>query len=532
MALTMEVMYTKNEILEIYLNEIYLGQKGSVSINGVGEASSFYFGKPVESLSLAEAATIAGLIKGPGHYSPYVNKTKCRDRRDKVLSGMEKLGYISPEQRGNAIAEPVKTVGFTVYGKKAPYFVDYLAKQLPTLYSAKVLSSFGLSIYTTVDTQVQEAAEKALEKGLSRLEKAYPSLKRLNPEEQLQGAIIVMQPKTGNILAMVGGRNYSTSQFNRAAQARRQPGSAFKPFVYLTGLDKFTPATLLSNSPKQYEVDGKVWKPHNKGTASETGVRMRDALARSDNLATVDLAMKVGLDQIVQTAKVFGFSTPVKPQPSLALGAYEVVPLELARAYCTFAADGVEPFPLSLKAVVDESGTVLERRHMTIQHIISPAKAYVMNDMLRSVVTEGTGRSLKNIGISFPVAGKTGTTNDYRDAWFVGYTPELLVLVWVGFDNGDSIFVEGAAAALPMWADLVSAIPQYISDDWFMMPPGVDKRIICSQSGQLAIESKCPLPIEEIFLTGNIPAEYCNIPVHQIYSGGTLKKWWKELWGK
>jgi penicillin-binding protein 1B len=192
----------------------------------------------------------------------------------------------------------------------------------------------------------------------------------------------------------------------------------------------------------------------------------------------------------------------------------------------------VEPFPLSLKAVVDESGTVLERRHMTIQHIISPAKAYVMNDMLRSVVTEGTGRSLKNIGISFPVAGKTGTTNDYRDAWFVGYTPELLVLVWVGFDNGDSIFVEGAAAALPMWADLVSAIPQYISDDWFMMPPGVDKRIICSQSGQLAIESKCPLPIEEIFLTGNIPAEYCNIPVHQIYSGGTLKKWWKELWGK
>jgi penicillin-binding protein 1B len=532
MALTMEVMYKKNELLEIYLNEIYLGQKGSVSINGIGEASFFYFGKPVESLSLAEAATIAGLIKSPGIYSPYVNDTKCRDQRDKVLRDMAKLGYISPEQRESALSEPLKPVGFTVYGKKAPYFVDYLSKQLPSLYSAEVLTSLGMSVYTTLDTQVQEAAEKALERGLARLEKTYPSLKRSNPEQNLQGAVIVMQPKTGYILAMVGGRNYSTSQFNRASQARRQPGSAFKPFVYLTGLDQFTPATLLSNTPKQYEVDGKVWTPQNKGPVSEKGVRMRDALARSDNLATVDLAMKIGLDRIVNTAKVFEFSTPVKPQPSLALGAYEVIPLELARAYCTFASDGVEPYPLSLKAVVDENGSILERRHMTIQNIISPEKAYVMSDMLRSVVTEGTGRSLKNMGISFPVAGKTGTTNDYRDAWFVGYTPDILVMVWVGFDNGESVSVEGAVAALPIWADLVQAVPQYISGDWFMAPPGVVKRTICSQNGQLAIESKCPEPIEEVFLTDNIPAEYCNIPEHQVYSGGTWKKWWKKVWRK
>ena len=385
MALLMEVMYKKKEILEIYLNEIYLGQKGSVSINGVGEASFFYFGKPVDSLSLAEAATIAGLVKSPGLYSPYINVTRCRDQRNKVLHDMEKLGYISREQMNSAIAETIKTVGFTVYGKKAPYFVDYLSRQLPTLYSTEVLSSQGLSIYTTLDTQVQVAAEKTLEKGLVRLEKSYPSLMRSNPERKLQGAVIVMQPKTGYILAMVGGRDYAATQFNRATQARRQPGSAFKPFVYLTGLDQFTPATILSNSPKQYEVEGRLWTPHNLGPVSENGVRMRDALARSDNLATVDLAMKVGLDRIVNTVDAFQFSTHVKPQPSVALGAYEVVPLELARAYCTFASDGVEPYPLSLKAVVAENGNVLERRHMTIKNITSPAKAYLINDMLAFV---------------------------------------------------------------------------------------------------------------------------------------------------
>ncbi len=530
MALIMEAMYRKEEILEIYLNEIYLGQKGSVSINGVGEASFFYFGKPVETISLAEAATLACLIKSPGLYSPYTNIIRCRVQRDNVLRGMEKLGYISLGETEKALAEPVKTVGFTVYGKKAPYFVDYLSRQLPALYSAEVLSSQGLAIYTTLDTQVQEAAESALEKGLTRLEKAYPSLRRSQPGRKLQGAVIVMQPKTGYILAMVGGRDYIASQFNRASQAHRQPGSAIKPFIYLAGLDQFTPATLLSNEQKSYEINGKLWKPHGGGTASGKGLRMREALARSDNAATVDLAMKVGLDRVVEAVNAFQFSTPVKPQPSLALGAFEVIPLELARAYCALAADGVEPYPLSLKTLADENGNILERRHMTIEHVISPAKAYIMSDMLKSVVTEGTAKSLKNMGISFPVAGKTGTTNDYRDAWFVGYTPELLALVWVGFDNGETIRVEGAVAALPIWADLVKAIPQYVSGDWFTMPPGVARRNVCSQSGDLAVSSGCPEPLEEIFLDERLPAEYCRIPEHRGFSGETWKKLWKNLW--
>ncbi len=513
MSITMEVIYEKNELLEIYLNEIYLGHKASISINGVGEASSFYFDKPVEELSLSEAATIAGLIKGPNYYSPYVDSERCLNRRDLVLHAMRKKEWISDEELQAALLMPVNTVDPRKYGKKAPYFIDYLSEQLTTLYPPQALSSLGYSIYTTIDTQVQGAAERALARGLARLEKANPSLNRSQPGERLQGAVVVMQPKTGYVLAMVGGRDYSASQFNRITQALRQPGSAFKPFVFLSGLDKFTPASLVSNESKFYEFNGNKWQPQNYEPVEEVRLSLRTALAKSVNRATVDLAMQVGLDHIVSIADRFGLSTPLKPYPSLALGAFEVVPLELARAYCAFAADGVLPYPLSLKEVVDENGNILERRHMTIKSVSSPAKAFIISSMLRSAVTEGTAHALKNMGITFPAAGKTGTTNSFRDAWFVGYTPDILTLVWVGFDNGDSIRASGSIAALPIWADLMSAIPEHISGNWFQMPPGVVKRIVCSESGQLAIPNACPEPIEEFFLVDVVPAHRC--PLHR-----------------
>ncbi|MBN2515245.1 MAG: PBP1A family penicillin-binding protein [Deltaproteobacteria bacterium] len=512
-AISMELMYDKNEIFEIYLNEIYFGQKGSIAVHGIGEASYFYFGKPVQRLSLAEAAAIAGLIKGPNQYSPYVNPERCRQRRNAVLEEIYKKGWITKEERDVTVASPVIPAGYTAYGKKAPYFIDYLAGQLPIFYSPEDLASLGLSIYTTLDTQVQQAAERALERGLTRLEKANPDLMRSDPGRKLQGAIIIMQPKTGYILAMAGGRDYSISQFNRIVQARRQPGSAFKPFVYLTGLSEFTPSSLLSNEPKTYEVNDKEWQPQNTNPVAEHGLRFRTALAKSDNLATVDLAMKVGLKRIVNTALTFRFSTPMDPRPSLALGAFEVIPLELARAYCTFAADGVLPNPLSMKAVVDEKGKILEQQHLKIESIISPEKAYIMNSLLRSVVTDGTARSLAWRGITFPAAGKTGTTNDYRDAWFVGYTPDILALVWVGFDNADSVGAEGSVAALPIWAELMKALPQYTSGSWFRKPPGVVTQVVCSQSGERAVTNRCPEPIEEIFLEKNVPTAYC--PLHR-----------------
>ena len=507
LAFAMEWKYSKEEILEIYLNEIYLGQKGSAAINGIGEAAYFYFGKPVQELSPAEAATIAGLIKAPNKYSPYVDKAACLSRRNFVLKAMRARGWISEDSLRIQLKFPVAPVGYSVYGKKAPYYIDYLTQQLTMLYKPEDLASLGLSIFTTLDSQVQIAAEKALKDGLDRLENKIPALKRRSSEQGLQGAVVVMQPKTGHILAMVGGRNYNESQFNRVSQARRQPGSAFKPFVYLTGLDKFTPISILNNQPKTYVLNGRTWEPKNYEADAKDQVTLREALENSYNVATVDLAMQIGLEPIVETAKRFGFSTLLEPYPSLSLGAFEVIPLELARAYCVFASEGLMIFPLALKAVTDENGKVLEQRYLKVERLISGAKAFIMNSLLQGVVENGTGRSLKTLGINWPVAGKTGTSNDYRDAWFIGYTPDILALVWVGFDNGDSIRAAGAAAALPIWAELMKAIPQYISGNQFRVPDGVVKRPVCTADGKAFVSSNCFRPYEEYFLAENAPPE-------------------------
>ncbi len=511
MALIMEAMYDKKAILEIYLNEIYLGQKESVSINGIGEASTFYFGKSVAELSVSEGAVIAGLIRAPNLFSPYADRNRCRARRDSVLEAMHKHQWLTAEQLRTAMATPLVTSGYEAYVRRAPYFMDYLSHQLGSLYPREALTSLGLSLFTTLDTQVQMAAEDALLKGLKRLEDANPRLKRKDPEKKLQGAIVVMQPKTGYILAMVGGRDYGVSQFNRITQAKRQPGSAFKPFVFLPSLDSFTPASILSNEPKTYKINGNEWRPENYIPVPETRISMRDALSKSVNRATVDLAMKLGLDPVVKTASVFGFSTPLKPYPSIALGAFEVVPLELARAYCAFAADGILPVPLSLKEVLDESGKILERRHMSVQGVTTPGKAFLITSMLRSTVEQGTARSLKDMGIRFPAAGKTGTTNEFKDGWFVGYTPEVMALIWVGFDDGTSLQAPASALTLPLWADLMSAIPHHVSGSWFKTPPDIVVETVCKESGQRALASGCPLTLEEYFLAENTPKERCTL---------------------
>jgi penicillin-binding protein 1B len=524
MAVIMEKMYDKEVILEIYLNEIYLGQKESISINGIGEASHFYFAKPVEALSPSEGAVIAGLIRAPNLYSPYINKSRCQARRDSVLEAMHKHGWLTAAQLKAAVVTPVATSGYEAYVRRAPYFMDYLSRQLTSFYPPEALASLGLSIYTTLDTQVQMAAEDVLTKGLKRLEGRYPRLNRKESGKKLQGAIIVMQPKTGYILAMVGGRNYGVSQFNRITQAKRQPGSAFKPFVFLTSLDTFSPASMLSNEPTTYEVDGKAWQPDNYTEVPQTRISMREALSKSVNRAAVDLAMKAGLDPIVETASAFGFSTPIQPYPSIALGTFEVVPIELARAYCAFAADGVLPNPLSLKDVADEKGEVLDRRHMAIQSVTTPGKAFLITSMLRSTVEEGTATSLKDMGIVFPAAGKTGTTDDFKDGWFVGYTPDILALLWVGFDDGASLHVPASALTLSMWADLMNAIPQHISGASFSVPPDVVVETICKESGQLALTLGCPVTMEEYFLAENRPVELCTIhrglgPLERVIKG-------------
>jgi penicillin-binding protein 1B len=280
--------------------------------------------------------------------------------------------------------------------------------------------------------------------------------------------------------------------------------------VVLAGLDALHPGTPLSNEPVSYDVGGKPWRPKNYDGSSGGNVRMRQALAESINLPIVDLAMRVGLEPVIASARQLGLSTPLEPRPSLALGAFEVVPLELARAYCAFAADGALPYPLAVREVLGHDGVPIERRHARVEPKLSPAAAYLMTSFLRSAVTDGTGRGLAKLGVDFPVAGKTGTTNGSRDAWFVGYTPELLALVWVGFDDGESVRASGSSAALPIWAELIKAIPWAHGRRWYDPPPGVLQAKVCAESGKLAVTG-CPEPIEELFLETNAPDEPCHL---------------------
>lgn len=510
-ALLLELRYDKDEILEIYFNEIYMGQRGTVSVNGVGEAARFYFGKSAAQLGLAESATLAGLIKGPNLYSPHVNPERARQRRDRVLSAMHSQGWITQQQLDAARAEKLQPVEFAPYTRTAPYFFDYLQEQLVELYPKQALETAGMAVYTTLDAQVQRAAEQALQHGLERLERNNSKLRREDAAERLQGAVIVMQPKTGHILALVGGRDYGQSQFNRATQALRQPGSTFKPFVFAAALDSLTVATRLSNTARNYAEDVEVWSPKNYDGSEGEPVSMRQALAQSLNIPTVDLAMRIGLDRVIRSARDFGLTTQLQPRPSLALGAFEVKPLELARAYCAFAADGVLPFPLSVREVVDDQGRLSHRRHPKIHSVTSPAKAYLVTSMLTDAVRSGTAASLVRHGVDFPVAAKTGTTSDYRDAWFVGYTPDLLVLVWVGFDDNSSVRASGGRAALPIWAELVQQIPWLLSRQDFAVPPGLNQAVVCTESAELAVTT-CPATETELFLQELTPTEPC--PVH------------------
>ncbi|MDA8403224.1 MAG: penicillin-binding transpeptidase domain-containing protein, partial [Desulfobacteraceae bacterium] len=498
------------EILEIYLNELYLGQKGSVSINCIDEAAEFYFGKQVEALTVSESAVLAGIIKGPNIYSPYADMEKCRKRRDEVLTAMHNKQLLSDDEFIQAIKEPIKTIGYKKHDREAPYFMDYVSMQLNALYPETTLSSMGFSIYTTLDTDVQQAAENALEKGLRDLEEKNPDLVKKEPGQKLQGAIVVMQPRTGNIIAMVGGRDYKESQFNRITQAKRQPGSCFKPIMAASFLDVFKPSDFLSNEEKHYPVNGSLWTPENFDAIPQKKVTVRDMLSLSCNRAAVDMAVRGGLAHVVETAKAFNFSTVFKPYPSIALGAFEVFPLEIARAYCVFAADGIQPFPLSLKDVADENGTLLVRQTMNIHTVLTPAQAFLITSMLESVVSNGTAKSLKNLGVNFCLAGKTGTSSDYKDAWFIGYTPDFLALVWVGFDNGQSIHSTGAGAAIPIFADLVKHMPGYVTQNTFPVPPGVVTKRICSESGKLALPA-CPVTYDEYYLEENKPELPCDI---------------------
>ncbi|MGE5303257.1 MAG: PBP1A family penicillin-binding protein [Alphaproteobacteria bacterium] len=522
MALIAERKYTKAEILENYLNEIYLGQRGSQGIYGVWEAAQFYFSKPLNELTVGETALLAGLIRAPNRLSPYRSVDAAVKRRNVVLAKLVEDKIITTRQYEAALREKLLRRELIKVTNDAPFYVDFLRRELSENYSNTVLTAEGLRIFTSLDLQMQRIAERTLSEGLKKLEESYPNLRRKGEDDSLEGAIVVLRPQTGEIKAMVGGRSYQLSQFNRVFQAKRQPGSVFKPFVYLAALmsgaeggKKFTPVTMLDDSPFVWDYDGQQWQPGNYNDEYFGTVTLRRALEKSLNSATARVARDVGIARVRDIAHRLGIQSSLPAVPSLALGAAEVTPLEVAVAFSTLANNGVRTRPLTVKQVLDANGHMLEKRDIRVEKVISPQMAFIMNNLLKGVLDRGTGEYARRWGFTRPAAGKTGTTNDYKDAWFVGYTPDLLAVVWVGFDNQSKLGLSGAQAALPIWTEFMKRATAGTPVTDFVPPPGIKIVDIDPLSGQLATPN-CPTVVHEAFIEGDEPTVTC--PLHPVSS--------------
>ena len=464
MALIAERKYSKETILQNYLNEIYLGQRGSQGIFGISEAAQFYFSKQLSDLTVAESALLAGLIRAPNRLSPYRSTDSATKRRNVVLAKMLDDRIITSKQYDAAVREKLPDRALVKVTNDAPFYVDYLRRELDENYSHAVLTKDGLRIFSSLDLQLQRKAERALVEGLKKLEATHPALRRKGDNDSLEGAIVVVRPQTGEIKAMVGGRNYQKSQFNRVFQAKRQPGSIFKPFVFLAALTyggqsgvKYTPETIVNDSQFTWNYDGKEWQPNNYNNEYFGAVTFRRALESSLNSATGRVAQDVGIRRVREIAKRLGIQSALPGVPSLALGSAEVTPLEVAVAFSTIANGGVRTQPLAVKVVMDQSTQPLEKRDVRVEQVINPQLAHLMNYMLKGVLDRGTATGARRMGFTRPAAGKTGTTNDYKDAWFVGYTPDLLAVVWVGFDGQSKLNLSGAEAALPIWTEFMKS---------------------------------------------------------------------------
>ncbi|HVS32054.1 MAG TPA: PBP1A family penicillin-binding protein [Thermoanaerobaculia bacterium] len=526
MALLLEARYSKDEILENYLNEIYLGQNGAVQVVGVEQAAQVYFGKKVTYLTLGEAATLAGMIRSPNVLSPIKYPDRARPRRDTVLKLMLDQKKITPEQYEEAVNAPLTVTKFPRTSRTAPFFVDFVMKQLRETYPETQLKTEGLRIFTTLDTIMQRSAERSLETGIANLSKQYKHI-RTSPTP-LQGVVLTIQPGTGYVKALVGGRSYSKTQFNRAIQARRQPGSLFKPFVYVTamdvqrGADVFTAATILNDSPISVPSGKTVWRPQNYDMRFHGEVSVREALAHSYNIPAVRAAIDAGVPNVIRTASNIGVESKLEPYPSISLGSFEVTPLEIAYAYSVFANLGVKAEPISILAVATRDGK-LESREVKMKRVASAAVCYVMNDMLKDVFQYGTAAKARSFGFRREFAGKTGTTNNYRDAWLVGYSPRILTLVWVGFDDGKSVRLAGGEACLPIWTSHMNRVGGLIPDlDW-KRPEDVVVRAIDPESGMLATPY-CPESRSEIFVAQTEPMSVCALHA----GSGEPSPFWRE----
>jgi penicillin-binding protein 1B len=514
-SLVMSRRATKDEILEMYLNAVPLGQRGSFAIVGVSEAARLFFGKDVSNLSIAEAATIAGVIQSPSALSPFNNPTRCRDRRNVVIRAMADAGFITPAQADAAQKEPL-TVVQRALEAEAPYFVDYVTQTMNEEYPGLTTTDDKpVEVYTTLDLHLQRVAQDAVRSGLTNVDQLLSRRKR---KGRAEAALISIDPRTGEILAMVGGRSYNQSQYNRAIVSRRQPGSTFKPFVYLTAFEQavlngetdVSPATLVDDSPTTWEYDDQVWTPENYENEYGGMVTYRDSLAHSRNIATIKAAERAGYGNVAELWGRLDVGSQPKPYPSIALGVFEATPLEMATAYTIFPNMGVERTLRHLMRVTSGEADITKTERATPKVVARPDTTYLVTDMMRAVVNEGTGYGVRSGGFTLDAAGKTGTTNDLRDAWFIGFTPELLTVVWVGFDDNQILGLSGAQAALPIWTQFMKAALAGRQSVPFQAPYGITWAEIDKETGKLAAPF-CPKIINSPFIAGTEPADSCEL---------------------
>jgi len=523
LAFRIERTYSKDEILEMYLNQIYFGE----GTYGIEAASRRFFGKPVSELELHQIALLAGLPRNPAGYNPFTNPKRALRRRNIVLKAMEEYGVITKAQLDSLKVLPLDVVKPQPKDREfAGYFTEYIRRKLEAKFGSKAIYRGGYTVYTTLDPYLQRTAEDSMESFLRKLEEegdyeitrtAYlDSIANGVKTEPnyLQSAVVALDPRNGYIKVMIGGRNFRESKFNRAIQARRQPGSAFKPFIYLAAIENgYGPSDIILDTPLVVELpNGDVWKPHNFSDKFHGAVSLRYALRKSINIPAIKLLQKIGTPSVISMARRMGIKSPLHNVLSLALGSNEVTLMELTSAYSVLAAQGIRSEPVAILKIVDRNGNVVEENRGYQEEVLSPQVAYIMTDMLRTVIDEGTGRNARLMGLRVPCAGKTGTTDDFADGWFIGYTPELAVGVWTGFDEKKSMGRNktGARVALPLWVDIMkAAYPDNRGPD-FERPEGIVEAIICEDSGLLATPY-CKNIRKEIFIKGNEPTRQCDI---------------------
>src|ERR1700752_1092038 len=509
LSIILETRLKKEKIFELYCNQVYMGQQAGFSINGFGEASSAYFNKDVTNLTLPEAAFLAGLIRSPNRYNPYTKIETATARRNQVLDSMAEAGAITQEEAKTAKATPLQVVPARgrIDVSDAPYFADFVQNQLGDMIAGA--GTEHLRIYTTIDMDLQRAAYAAVTRQMAALDKLQA--KRFEPGT-LQAALVAMNAKTGEIVAMVGGRDYSKSQLNRATDAYRQPGYVFNPFVYATALNTaydpvprvITPATTYMDEPKTFTFDNQEYSPGNFGESySHEPVTLRDGLVHSLNVVTVDVAMEVTIGRVMNLAAKAGLPKPPRAYPAMALGTSEATPLQIASAYTAFANLGSRTTPIAINRVTTGDGVTIAAPTTQKREVLRPEVAYVMTSFMKDVVNRGTASKVRARGLKAVLAGKTGTS---RDGWFAGYTPNLVCAVWVGFDDGSQLGLTGANSALPIWADFMQAAlaehPEW-GGDW-EKPAGVEEVEINPETGELTAAGDT-VKRTEYFINGTGP---------------------------